>query len=169
MAKQTRSNQGYSVLKRGKRCQARFKDHHDTWRWLAAYGDVAASRELARKLRRLAEHRAAGQAPDATLAAWIDGLADELLDKLIEWDIIDAPAGHVAMADHIRDWHASILADGSKSGTADQVRLYVERMVEKLQVERIDDIDKEQVKVWLAGHNTSRSDTLKAPIPKSKR
>ena len=150
MAKR-RSNQGYSVTKRGKRCQSRFKDHHGTWRWVAAFGDYDASMTLARKLRQLSEYRAAGQPPDATLAKWIDGLADDMLDKLIEWEIIDAPAGRVSMADHIRDWHASILADGTKLATADQAKLYVERMVEKLQVGQVADIDREQVKLWLAG------------------
>ena len=85
MAKKRKHNggAGFSVLRRGKRCLPRFKDHHGTWRMLPGCSDQDAAMEMARRLRQVAEYRAAGRPADEATLRWLDGLSDDVRERLI--------------------------------------------------------------------------------------
>ncbi len=153
-----RSNQGFSVIRRGRRYSARFKDHRGAWQWLTAYTDADASLELARKARRLCERRAAGLPPGDELGAWVNVLDDGTRQKLMDYDVIDRRASMVTLplVDHVREWKDSILRDGRTADHAALVAVRVTAIVDGCGAVRFADIDAEAVKDWLSRQTLSQ-------------
>ncbi|MBI5864819.1 MAG: hypothetical protein HZB38_09980, partial [Planctomycetes bacterium] len=70
----------------------------DGFERLPGFRDRKATDELARKVERLAELRAAGETLDAALTAFLDGLPKKQRRKLLEWGLVDDRAVHEATA-----------------------------------------------------------------------
>ena len=90
MAKKRRSSRGFSVARttyssasgatrETAKYYARFKDHAGTWHRIPAFSDYDASLELARKLRRLAELRAAGE---GTRVGWFGAIEKAVFQQI---------------------------------------------------------------------------------------
>jgi hypothetical protein len=101
-----------------------FRDHLSTVRRLPAFTSRAASDELGRNLVKLvAYHKGTGGQVDPALTGWLGGLPQKTRNKLAEIGLLSAErvgAGKL-LADHITNWHASLIAKGTSREQADIV------------------------------------------------
>ncbi len=100
------------------------KDHLGIQRQMPAFRDASLSRELARNIARLVEHRANNTPLPPLLAAWFNNLAPAIHNRLAEWDLLD---GHARpLVDHLKDYEASLAA-------RDNTARYVQQTVSRIQ------------------------------------
>lgn len=111
---------------RTKNWHVEFKDHLGRRQRVPGFADKPASRELERKLLRLAALRATGAPPDDEMRRWIEGLAPALRDKLADCGML-SPVQVAALRpldEIVKDWEAHLRSRGSTEG---HVRLVTAR------------------------------------------
>ena len=138
----------------------RFRDHRFERRSLPAFNDHAASLAFGRKIRKLCDLRAAGESPQGDLAQWVNGLTDEVRDKLIGWGILDLKSSMATrpLTDHIEDWYESTLAKGRTKEHAELFKVRVAKIFAGCNFARFADIDELAVQHWVA-RNTGSAQT----------
>lgn len=129
-----------------------FKDHNQVWRRLTAFTDQSASVAFGRRVRELCDLRAAGETPRGELAAWLDGLTDEVRDKLIEWGIVGQRAMMTTLpiAEHLEEWRESLINKGTGAEHADLLKARAERVINGCAFCRYADIRPAPVERFLA-------------------
>ena len=107
----------YADRRTGRRCEAgswtvEFRDHQDRARRVVAFKDRDASEALGRRIERLAELRAARQAPDRELARDIEAWPAKVRDRLAGIGLLDAQriAGSKPLALLLDDFRAHVEA-----------------------------------------------------------
>lgn len=133
-----------------------FNDHTRTPRRLTGFADKRATVEYARKVEALVGFRVASRPveSDPELARFVQGLPDDVREKLSGWSILDgaAAASQVELSRHLTEWHQSTIDRGVTLGHADANFARVTRLVEGCGFRRYADIDAERVKAWLAAN-----------------
>jgi integrase len=101
---------------------AEFRDHLDRLQVVSGYRDKAATRELERKLRKLAATRASGALPDDEMRRWTENLPDALRDRLAAIGLITAQqvAGLRPLTELVEEWAKLLRA---KDRTEEHVKL----------------------------------------------
>ena len=137
-----------------------FKDQHGIKRRLPAFTDRSASISFGRKLRQLDDLCAVGESPRGDLAKWVDGLADEIRDKLIVWSILDQRASTASQSvlDHVEDWYDLMLAVGRTKEHAELYKARVTKIIKGCGFHRFSDIDELTVQHWIS-KNTGSAQT----------
>ncbi len=153
------------IDRHGKKCRTSswsvgFQDHTSASRRITGFTDLAATEALGRKIGTLVSLRAVGEPLTPQLAKWIDGLADRLLAKFVEYGLVDARAalGMRPLPEHLETWHDSILADGRTKAHADLVWSRAAKVIAGVGAVRFSDIDELTVQGCNAA-NTRRVQT----------
>ena len=147
-----RDSDGKKVRREASHYSISFRDHDRVWRRFPAFTDYAASVAFGRRVRELCDVRAAGESPRGELAEWLDGLAEEVREKLIEWRIV----GHRAMmmtlqlTEHLEAWRQSLIDKGTGTEHADLLKTRAERIVNGCHFRRYADIRPAAVERFLA-------------------
>ncbi len=115
-----------------RRWHVEFKDHLGRRQRIPAFKDKGASRELERKIVRLAALRASAATPDAEMRRWIEGLAPDLRDRLAGMDLLTARqvAALKPLTTLIDEWEEHLLAKGTSRRQITQVVGRARRVVE---------------------------------------
>ncbi|MEE9131240.1 MAG: site-specific integrase [Phycisphaerales bacterium] len=139
--------------RRSPRHHVEFRDHNSIRRRLPAFTDYSASVSFGRKVRELDDLRAVGESPRGDLARWVDGLTDDVRAKLIDWSILDQRASMMTLplAEHIEDWHQSILNNGRTKTHADRLKTQVSRLITACGFARFARITELEVQTYLSG------------------
>ena len=98
------------------RYTVKFRDVQGHWQTIIGYTDVKASEEMGRKLERIAQRRAAGEAPGPELLTWVQGLPDRVRGKLARLGLLDATAvaSSRPLTEHLSEYKQALL-DGVAS------------------------------------------------------
>ncbi len=114
-------------MKTTSRWQVAFKDHNRIRRTLPGFTDKTLTKDLGRKLERLAERRRLNRDPDEELAAWLETSDAKLKAKLAEWGMLDSRsvAGAKPLAEHIGDYRKHLEA---KNNTPDHINPTISRI-----------------------------------------
>lgn len=138
--------------RKSSRYHVSFKDHTGVWRRVTGYTDKQASESLGRKLERLAALRAVHEPLTPELADWLDGIADDLREKLTEWGLVDLRATLASrpLAQHVDDWHDDIINRGKSEAHAELLRARLNRIIEGCGFNRYADITTDRVNRYLA-------------------
>jgi len=115
------------TVKNSAKWYVEFRDHREVARRVPGYSDKGASRELGRKLERLASLRGAGDVPDSELLRWLESIPQELRDRLVKFDLIDGRSNVTGklLVDHLADFRANM---EHRSRTAAHTSLVVKRI-----------------------------------------
>lgn len=138
-----------------------FKDHTGVGRRVTAFSDKAASESLGRKLERLAALRALRDPMPADLADWIDGIDDDLREKLTDWGMVDMRARLAAqpLAVHIADWITDVRNRGKSENHAALLEARVNKIIVGCGFNRYADITVERVNAYLAERKRADAST----------
>src|SRR5688572_25367927 len=92
-----------------------FKDHTGTVRRMAGYVDKGLTKELKRKVKRLASHRALNQSLDAELVSWLEGIPAKLRSNLSKWGLLDSRAEGQSkpLSIHLDDFRQALIDKGN--------------------------------------------------------
>jgi integrase len=87
-----------------------FRDHREKVQRVPGYVDKGATKELGRKLERLASVRGAGDVPDAELLRWLETVPHDLRDRMVKLDLIDGRSNIAGrtLAEHVADFKANM-------------------------------------------------------------
>ena len=129
---------------------------------LSGFRDRKASEELGRRIERLANLRAGGEEPDAKLSRWIEGLPNQLRDRLAGLGLLTgrAAAATRQLSEHLDDYRQALL-DGVASRRqkgpattkhAELVHHRVETLLQGIGAKFVADVTPEAVGRWLADH-----------------
>ena len=107
-----------------------FKDHTEITQRIPGFTDKKITEELGRRLEKLVALRVLGNAPDPEMACWLESLPNELRDKLAKHSLLDSRtvAGGKPLAEHLDDFHASLLHKGDSQDHADLVKARARRI-----------------------------------------
>ncbi len=168
--KHSRSTEGFSLARptyrdrdgktqRSPRWHARFKDHAGIWRRLLAYTDKSASTAFGRRLRDLAELRAAGERPSRDLARWVNDLSESTLQKLAEWGVVERSslAALHGLEEHLDDWRDSIIDGGRTQKHATLLHARALKVVRGCGFRRYSDVNAGDVERFVAKLRVSGS------------
>ena len=130
----------------------RFKDTDGIWRRLPLFADNQSSASFARKLVKLVSLKSAGESPDPELCKWADQIDPKKRDKLFAWGVLDRRRVEAvkSLADHLDDWKASILANGSTPDNAHQRWTRAKKVLDGCGYLRFTEIDPLRVTAYLA-------------------
>ncbi len=118
--------------KLSKKWYCEFNDHLDTTRRLPGFTDKEATKELGRRLVKVAALRAMGDSPSGDLAKWLETLSPSMRDRLAVWGMLDskAVASGKPLSDHLKDFHESLIGKGTDRDSADLVKSRVQKIVD---------------------------------------
>ena len=130
----------------------RFKDTDGVWRRLGLFADYQSSTSFARKIVKLVSLKSAGETPDPELCKWADQIDPKKRDKLFAWGVLDRRRVEAvkSLADHLDDWKASILANGSTPDNAHQRWTRAKKVLDGCGYLRFTEIDPLRVTAYLA-------------------
>lgn len=129
-----------------------FRDHREVARRVPGYSDKGATRELGRKLERLAALRGAGDVPDAELLRWLESVPQELRDRLVKFDLIDGRSNITgkSLADHLADFRANMEHRSRTPAHTSLVVKRIESILADCKFRVISDISASRVQAYLA-------------------
>src|SRR5690349_1878014 len=99
------------------------KDHLGIVRQMPAFAREDLSAELARNINNLVEHKRNNVSPPPGLVSWVQGLAPDIKNRLIDFGLLDMQAKPIT--DHLNDYEAVLKAKGS---TPLYVRITISRI-----------------------------------------
>ena len=131
---------------------AEVKDHRGIIRRLPGFTDRKQTEEFGRRLIRLIGIRILNDTPPPELAVWIEHLPAGTRDRLAKFDILDnrTTSGSKPLAEHLADWHRSILNAGRTSNHAYLQRARVWHILDDCRFMFYSDIDAARVQDYLA-------------------
>ncbi len=91
-----------------------FRCHRETVRRLPAFTDRKQSEAFGRNVEKLVACRLSGEKPSGDLGRWVETLSNAIRGKLAKLDLLDARtmAASKAIAEHVEDFQAALLAKG---------------------------------------------------------
>jgi integrase len=139
-------------LKDSAKWYVEFKDHTETVRRIPGFTDKKITEELGRRIEKLVALRVMGNAPDPDLARWLESLPNELRDKLTKHSLLDSRtvAGGKPLAEHLDDFHASLLHKGDTEVHSDIVKARVSNLLRDCRFKFYGDISASKVQATLS-------------------
>ncbi len=136
---------------RTRRWHVEFKDHLGRRQRVPGFADRPCSKELERKLIRLAALRATDATPDAAMRRWIEGLAPGLRDKLAGCGMLTMTqvAALRPLSELLDDWEAHLRARGSTEGHVRLVASRARKVIEGISAGYWSAIDATRVEQFL--------------------
>ena len=112
---------------------AELKDHSETMRRLPGFTDKKATEELGCRLEKLVAVRTLGDTPGPELSRWLETLPSDTRKRLAKYGLLDARtvANSKPLAEHLPDFHASLLHKGDSNDHADLMTGRVRRTCEE--------------------------------------
>jgi len=134
-----------------RRWHVEFKDHLGRRQRVPAFTDKASSRELERKIVRLAALRSSGATADDGMRRWIEGVAPDLREKLAAMDLLTAKqiAALRSLTDLIDSWEEHLVAKGTSARQIGQVVGRARRLFEGAEITFWNEIDAARVEQYL--------------------
>ena len=107
-----------------------FVDHSEILRRLPLFDDRCASESLAKVIDRLNSIRGGSDVITTELARSIDAMPQTIRAKLAAWEILSAAkvAAGKPLAEHLKDWKASLLAKGDTEQHAEKTSSRARRL-----------------------------------------
>lgn len=102
-------------------------------------------------VERLVDLRSMNRPPSPDLARWIESISSDLRNRLAKWDIIDSKAVAFSkpLAEHLDDFHQSILDDNRTIDHANLVKARVKAVLDGCHFAFFTDISASKVKTFL--------------------
>jgi len=151
---------GTTANKKSAKWYAVFQDFNGVLRRLPLFEDRGSSKTLSENIGRLNDLRAANENTlPAELARAIVDMPSGILTKLAAWDIIkpEKAATTKALAEHIDDWKAAILADGSTAEHAEKTTGRARRLFDACGFKQYSDLSAHDVLIALADMRKDRT------------
>jgi integrase len=151
---------GRKVKRKSPKWYAVFMDFNGAVRRLPLFEDRGASNTLADNIDRLNSLRAANESTlPSELARAIVDMPETVLAKLSAWDIVrpEKAATTKGLTQHIDDWKAAILADGSTAEHAEKTTGRASRLFDTCGFKTFSDIDSHEVLIALADMRKDRT------------
>jgi len=130
------------------------KDHLERRQRVPGFRDLAATRELERRLKRLVVMRASGAGLDQDMARWVEGLPAKLRNKLGKIGLLERR--HVAasqpLSEHLKDFQNALEAKGNTAHHVAQTVARVKRVLDECRFVNWTDIDPQPVERFLFQH-----------------
>ena len=147
-----------------KRWYVEIRDHRGTVRRIPGFTDRKLTAEFGRRLERLIGMRVLNQTPSPDLAAWIEQLPTETRNRLAKLDILDGQtaSGSKPLAQHVADWHRSILDAGRTAKYANLQRARVRHVTDGCGFMFFSDIDAARIQRYLADCRADRTQNMSA-------
>ncbi|MGD0138497.1 MAG: tyrosine-type recombinase/integrase [Tepidisphaeraceae bacterium] len=152
--------EGRKLKKRSVKWYAVFCDFNGWLRRLPLFEDRRASDAMARIVDRLNSLRSSNDTLPPDLARAVDEMPSPMLASLAKWGIVrpEKAATTKALADHVEDWRAALLAKGNTRDYVDLSANRVLRIVTGLKLTTVGDVSASRVQTFLAGLRQDRKD-----------
>lgn len=120
------------VMRRTATYYAEIRDHLGRRQILSGFRDKSATRELERKLVRLAALRATDATPDEPTRRWIESLAGDLRDRLAEIGLITAQqvVALRPLSELVSEWADHLRAKGTSAAQVALVTMRAQRVLD---------------------------------------
>jgi len=130
-----------------------FRDHLHIRRRVAAFTDKAQSEALGRKIVKLANYKAAGEYPDATLSRWLEQIPNKLQSRLAEFALLDTNkmAATKVLTEHVDDFIASLKAKERAKKHVKHVKSTLLRIFDECEFNYWSNISANRLEYYLAG------------------
>lgn len=117
---------------------------------IPAYTNRRASEELDRRLRELSDVRQAYAVPPPDLARWVESLPPDVLSRLADHGFVKEGRAENArpLADHLEDWHRSMMDKGDCPRHAQQHRAQVARLARECRWRALCDLSADALSRW---------------------
>ena len=101
-------------VKKAQKWYIDFRDNLNRRHKLAGFKSKRPTEELAKNIEGLVSSKLSNSGLTSEQQNWIEGLPDNLLNKLIKWGLLDSQRaeGNKLLAIHLQDWKNSILVNG---------------------------------------------------------
>ena len=135
------------------------KDHLGVARRVPGYRDKSLTRELGRRLERLAGLRSVQMPPDAETLTWIESLPKRLRSNLVKWGMIDGRAASQMrpLTEHLADFRRSLM-DRTDDEHARVVADRAERIISACGFAFYSDIRRDPIERYLADRRAGVGD-----------
>ena len=136
------------------------KDPEDRWRSVRGFTDRRMTENLGRCIEALLAYRINREPPDATLAAWLEGLTPYLRGRLEKIGALDprrVAAGR-PLAEHLDDFRAALLARDCTQRHANLVEGRARRIIEECSFKFWSDLSASKAQAYLADLRADKTD-----------
>lgn len=142
---QTQTAEGYYV---------EFKDHRARQHRLKGFTDERATKELLRKIEKIAARRMAGEQLDPELVTFLTGAPERIVRRLAEWDLLDSRAlnARAPLLVHLDDYERALRDSGDSDEYVQKTVNRVKAILEGTGAEFLKQLDGAGVTGFLAQH-----------------
>ncbi|MBI1338080.1 MAG: tyrosine-type recombinase/integrase [Phycisphaera sp.] len=124
------------------------KDHLGVVRQMPAFTQEGLSRELARNVATLVEHKRNNWTLPPHLAIWAQGLAPDIRNRLTDFGLLDGQSKPIA--GHLADFEATLKAKGNTGNYVMQTLFRIRTIVDGCQFKHWSDVQASKVQRFIA-------------------